>query len=70
MAGEQLTIEEISEKSGKSYREISRSLRNGALLDQSLESVNNWIKECEHTKIERSSRQRQSRSPVVHRKWD
>lgn len=73
MAGDQLTIQEISERSGKSIREIFRSLRNGSLLDQSSDSVNDWIKELEHTKIERSSRDRvtrESRTPIVHRKWD
>lgn len=72
MPGEQLSISEISEKSGRSGREIFRALRNGSLIDQSSEAVNDWIKELEHTKIERSEkdRARESRNPIVHRKWD
>lgn len=71
--GGNLSIEQIIALSGESERRVKKDLSKGILLDQTPESVGEWLKTKIHDRISKPNRRvgiRNNRQPTVHRKWD
>jgi hypothetical protein len=68
-----LSLEQISELSSLSTRQVKKALSKGDLLDQSPKCVGEWLNSLIKTKMSAPKNRvglRKDREPIVHRKWD